>query len=873
MRRTAWPVYGLALATAMATALAAPNSSAAEKKPPVERFGRGPAYKALAALPVQHEGRTKPLDTLAREELKQIYGRERISFVDDDGETVSSWEAVAAVLDWSARPRFWDGQPIIKVEYLPLKRVLLASKFKEALAEIAARSTTPAADRAAIEKVAGLAEVGDSDLAALLRSKTLPKADALAIARMHTKLGASSKWLTPDELAGAQPLVDGKPSTFAAWSDAIQDRMAETKQTTGVDLVLNDVEQAAYDAGVALSRYRQLRDLEYRGGLPIRVVPRPSNAEHVHYSAEAFDLVRSGKIRESDLSPLQTDVLMLLVGKYKESLQSKEWRVVFTTPEADARYSGWLANSSPWVPLPILIRSDEAELVKAGFPSSPLVEFRSAWKRLEEAERASPGRVDEATAKAVVSAAHDLGTALNATYYPTPKAMAREVHFNAFGPFWWAPFAYGTGALLLALSLSVRSYRSPVVASIHKALYWGGLTSFIGGIILEIYGFTLRVLITGWAPVTNMYETVIFVAAVSSILGLVMEALYRRTFAALAGAGIATVCTALAATIPLLDPSIKTLPPVLRSNLWLTIHVLTIVSSYAAFALSMGLGMITVCYYLTATYRRSPGYGELLAPAGIGAPLFLAGWALREGSYGGISLGRWAVDYGFGPSCVLICLGGALTIVGVVAAVGEWLNRQFFARHLFDHADLIWHPPTRGADAREMVASGATMPPISGGSGEYVEKDPRVAAMRETAAKIKPLSNFIYRAMQVGVLLVAAGTILGGVWADYSWGRFWGWDAKEVWALITLLVYLVPLHGRFAGWVNTFGLVMASVVCFLSVLMAWYGVNFVIGVGLHTYGFGHGGGQGGVGMVTLAVLAFALGAAWRRFVGQKVALA
>jgi ABC-type transport system involved in cytochrome c biogenesis permease subunit len=145
--------------------------------------------------------------------------------------------------------------------------------------------------------------------------------------------------------------------------------------------------------------------------------------------------------------------------------------------------------------------------------------------------------------------------------------------------------------------------------------------------------------------------------------------------------------------------------------------------------------------------------------------------------------------------------------------------------------------------------------------------------MRETAAKIKPLANFVYRAMQVGVLLVAAGTILGGVWADYSWGRFWGWDAKEVWALITLLVYLVPLHGRFAGWVNTFGLVMASVVCFLSVLMAWYGVNFVIGVGLHTYGFGHGGGQGGVGMVTLAVLALAGGAAWRRFLGQRLTMA
>jgi ABC-type transport system involved in cytochrome c biogenesis permease subunit len=122
--------------------------------------------------------------------------------------------------------------------------------------------------------------------------------------------------------------------------------------------------------------------------------------------------------------------------------------------------------------------------------------------------------------------------------------------------------------------------------------------------------------------------------------------------------------------------------------------------------------------------------------------------------------------------------------------------------------------------------------------------DARRLAMQSTASRIKPIANFIYRAMQVGVLLCAAGTILGGVWANDSWGRFWGWDAKEVWALATLIFYLVPLHGRFAGWVNTFGLVVASVVCFSSVLMAWYGVNFVLGVGLHSYGFVEGGSQG-----------------------------
>jgi ABC-type transport system involved in cytochrome c biogenesis permease subunit len=107
---------------------------------------------------------------------------------------------------------------------------------------------------------------------------------------------------------------------------------------------------------------------------------------------------------------------------------------------------------------------------------------------------------------------------------------------------------------------------------------------------------------------------------------------------------------------------------------------------------------------------------------------------------------------------------------------------------------------------------------------------------------ISSLTRFNYKAIQVGVLLLAAGTILGGVWADYSWGRFWGWDPKEVWALVALLGYLAVLHARYAGWVGQLGLAALSVICFSLVVMAWYGVNFVLGAGLHSYGFG-GGGQ------------------------------
>jgi ABC-type transport system involved in cytochrome c biogenesis permease subunit len=353
-----------------------------------------------------------------------------------------------------------------------------------------------------------------------------------------------------------------------------------------------------------------------------------------------------------------------------------------------------------------------------------------------------------------------------------------------------------------------------------------------------------------------MYETVIWVALMAAVLSLVLEAIYRKVFVALAGSAVALLGTITAANVPLLDPSIKSLQPVLRSNLLLTIHVLTEVSSYAAFALAWMLGLIATTYYLTATYRRSPRFRELALPLLVGLPLLLVGGVGVAAAYGFLGP-EWSLAAASSSSAQsstdgdavfylfsgLALLGEAITLTAVLAMAGEVLNRMTF------------RPESLLETAEERHSQ--------------VKLEPRGRAMQATLAIVKPLSNFVYRAMQVGVLLIAAGTILGGVWADYSWGRFWGWDPKEVWALITLLVYLIPLHGRFAGWVSTFGLVAASVGCFLSVIMAWYGVNFVLGVGLHSYGFVEGGSQGIMLVILSGMLALPFGAGWRRYMGQR----
>lgn len=103
---------------------------------------------------------------------------------------------------------------------------------------------------------------------------------------------------------------------------------------------------------------------------------------------------------------------------------------------------------------------------------------------------------------------------------------------------------------------------------------------------------------------------------------------------------------------------------------------------------------------------------------------------------------------------------------------------------------------------------------------------------------IKSMSRALYWYIHVGCLLLTAGIITGSVWAASSWGRYWGWDPKEVWSLVALLAYLVLLHARKERMVSPFALAAISIVAFQSILMTYLGVNFVLSAGLHSYAMG-----------------------------------
>jgi len=100
----------------------------------------------------------------------------------------------------------------------------------------------------------------------------------------------------------------------------------------------------------------------------------------------------------------------------------------------------------------------------------------------------------------------------------------------------------------------------------------------------------------------------------------------------------------------------------------------------------------------------------------------------------------------------------------------------------------------------------------------------------------KALAKMVYGIICFATLFNFIGTVLGGIWADQSWGRFWGWDPKENGALLIVLWCAIILHARLDGMINERGLMNMAIFGNIVTAFSWFGVN-MLGVGLHSYGF------------------------------------
>jgi len=103
---------------------------------------------------------------------------------------------------------------------------------------------------------------------------------------------------------------------------------------------------------------------------------------------------------------------------------------------------------------------------------------------------------------------------------------------------------------------------------------------------------------------------------------------------------------------------------------------------------------------------------------------------------------------------------------------------------------------------------------------------------------IKELTIINEMALTVGLVMLTIGNFLGGMWANESWGRYWGWDPKETWALISIMIYAFVIHMRLVpGLRGRWFFNLMSIVAFASIMMTYFGVNFYL-AGLHSYASG-----------------------------------
>ncbi len=268
------------------------------------------------------------------------------------------------------------------------------------------------------------------------------------------------------------------------------------------------------------------------------------------------------------------------------------------------------------------------------------------------------------------------------------------------------PF-YATIGLIMLIGLITMVIKGRKEKSLFvKILGW---LLFVG-FLFHTLGLGLRWYIAGHSPMTNGYESMIFISWVTLLAGFIFS---RKSAFSLSATAVLASMTLMVAHLSFMDPEITNLVPVLKSY-WLTLHVSVITGSYGFLGLGAILGLITM---------------------------------------------------------ILLILSNDSN--------------------------------------RERISN-----------------------------TIDELTVINFKTLTLGLYFLTIGTFLGAVWANESWGRYWGWDPKETWSLITIIIYSIVIHSRtIPGMKDIFTFNLISLFAFSSVLMTYFGVNYYLS-GMHSYASG-----------------------------------
>jgi len=319
---------------------------------------------------------------------------------------------------------------------------------------------------------------------------------------------------------------------------------------------------------------------------------------------------------------------------------------------------------------------------------------------------------------------------------PSPSARNAELRLNKLQPFTWVSLPYlGLFFVLMAAYAWCLGRRGGRPYMLRNPLYAFAMLIYLASAAYHLWAYALRWQAAGHAPLSNGYESLIFIALAIALGGAYYE-LRARNGSIGALAALLTSVILGVAMLPTFDPAISPLVPVLAS-FWLIVHVTVITASYGFLGLAAVIAMTMLVLHLF----KSPGRKTL-----------------RRG--------------------------------------------------------------------------------------------------------IAHLNGLHWNVMIVGLAFLSIGTFLGGVWANESWGRYWGWDPKETWALVTILAYAFVVHIKYVGQLNRpIHLAAGSFLAISTVGMTYFGVNYFLS-GLHSYASGDAPAVPGWVYVMAACMVLLVGAAY-----------
>jgi cytochrome c-type biogenesis protein CcsB len=294
-----------------------------------------------------------------------------------------------------------------------------------------------------------------------------------------------------------------------------------------------------------------------------------------------------------------------------------------------------------------------------------------------------------------------------ADVYPTENEIDIEILYNKTQPFLKLSKYYGFASLFLIVFVVVQIFSTKKWVNLSVKILIGAVITLF---ILHTLGLVSRWYISGNAPWSNAYESIIYVAWATMLFGLFFG---RRSSLTITATTFLTAIILAFAHQNWLDPEIANLQPVLNSW-WLLVHVSIIVASYGPFSLGMILGIFALFLMVFTTEKNK----------------------------------------------------------------------------------------------------------------------------KKMEINIKEITIINEMAITVGLIMLTIGNFLGGMWANESWGRYWGWDPKETWALISIMIYAFVLHMRLIpGLQSKFTFNLWSIIGYASIMMTYFGVNFYLS-GLHSYASG-----------------------------------